>query len=80
MSDDVALVSLEVVQYRSGARQDIKAINDLVKSYGALMLWDAAHAVGSVVMDFDKNGVDAKEGFRLFEDGRFKNKTIFLIN
>ena len=62
MSDDVALVSLEVVQYRSGARQDIKAINDLVKSYGALMLWDAAHAVGSVVMDFDKNGVELAVG------------------
>ena len=29
MSDDVALVSLEVVQYRSGARQNIKAINDV---------------------------------------------------
>ena len=62
MSDDVALVSLEVVQYRSGARQDIKAINDLVKSYGALMLWDAAHAVGSVAMDFDKNGVELAVG------------------
>jgi kynureninase len=62
MSDDVALVSLEVVQYRSGARQDIKAINDLMKSYGALMLWDAAHAVGSVVMDFDSNGVELAVG------------------
>ena len=62
MSDDVALVSLEVVQYRSGARQDIKAINELVKSYGALMLWDAAHAVGSVAMDFDKNGIDLAVG------------------
>ena len=62
MSDDVALVSLEVVQYRSGARQDIKAINELVKSFGALMLWDAAHAVGSVAMDFDKNGVELAVG------------------
>jgi kynureninase len=62
MSDDVALVSLEVVQYRSGARQDIKVINELVKSYGALMLWDAAHAVGSVVMDFDSNGVELAVG------------------
>ena len=62
MSDDVALVSLEVVQYRSGARQDIKAINDLAKSYGALMLWDAAHAIGSVAMDFDKNGVELAVG------------------
>lgn len=62
MSDDVALVSLEVVKYRSGARQDIKAINELVKSYGALMLWDAAHAIGSVAMDFDKNGVELAVG------------------
>lgn len=62
LNEDVALVSLEVVQYRSGARQDIKALTDLVRSYGALMLWDAAHAVGSVQMDFDKNGVDLAVG------------------
>jgi kynureninase len=62
LNDDVALVSLEVVQYRSGARQDIKTINDLVKRYGALMLWDAAHAVGSVAMNFDANGVDLAVG------------------
>ncbi len=62
LNDDVALVSLEVVQYRSGARQDIKAINDLVKSHGALMLWDAAHAVGSVAMNFDANGVELAVG------------------
>jgi len=62
LNDDVALLSLEVVQYRSGARQDIKAINDLVKSYGAMMLWDAAHAVGSVAMNFDANGVDLAVG------------------
>lgn len=62
LTDDVALVSLEVVQYRSGARQDIKAINELVKSHGALMLWDAAHAVGSVAMNFDANGVELAVG------------------
>ncbi|MFM7492126.1 MAG: kynureninase [Actinomycetota bacterium] len=62
LNDDVALVSLEVVQYRSGTRQDIKAINDLVKSSGAMMLWDAAHAVGSVAMNFDANGVDLAVG------------------
>lgn len=62
LSEDVALVSLEVVQYRSGARQDIKALTDLVRSYGALMLWDAAHAVGSVALNFDENGVDLAVG------------------
>jgi kynureninase len=62
MSDDVALVSFEVVQYRSGARQDISAINHVVNKYGALMLWDAAHAIGSVQMDFDSRGVDLAVG------------------
>lgn len=62
LSDDVALVSLQVVQYRSGARQDIKAITDQVRSHGALMLWDAAHAVGSVKLNFDKNEVDLAVG------------------
>ena len=62
MSDDVALVSLEVVQYRSGARQDIGAINEVVKKHGALMLWDAAHAIGSVQMDFDLREVDLAVG------------------
>ena len=62
LSDDVALVSLQVVQYRSGARQNIKAITDQVRSHGALMLWDAAHAVGSVKLDFDKDGVDLAVG------------------
>ena len=62
MSDDVALVSLEVVQYRSGARQNIKAINDVVAKHGALMLWDAAHAIGSVQLDFDSNQVELAVG------------------
>ena len=62
LNDDVALVSLEVVQYRSGARQNIKALTDLVRNHGALLLWDAAHAVGSVTLDFDTNGVDIAVG------------------
>ena len=62
LNDDVALVSLEVVQYRAGARQDIAAINSLVERYGALMLWDAAHAIGSVQLNFDALGVKLAVG------------------
>ena len=62
LTDDVALVTLEVIQYRSGARTPIKEINDLVRKYGAFMLWDASHAVGAIEMDFDKNGVDLAVG------------------
>ena len=62
LSDDVAFVTFEVIQYRSGARTDIKAITDLARSYGALTIWDASHAVGAIEMDFDANGVDLAVG------------------
>lgn len=62
LSDDVALVSLQVIQYRSGARSDIKALTDLVRAHGALLVWDAAHAVGAIALDLDKNGVDLAVG------------------
>lgn len=62
LSDDVALVTLEVIQYRSGARSDIKAITDLVRDFGAFVVWDASHAVGAIEMDFDKSGVDLAVG------------------
>jgi len=62
LSDDVALVTLEVIQYRSGARNDIKSLTDLVRKFGAFLLWDASHAVGAIEMDFDKNGVDIAVG------------------
>mgnify|MGYP003336867555 FL=1 len=62
LNDDVALVTLEVVQYRAGARHDVRRITELVKSYGAYMLWDAAHAIGSVQLNFDRDGVDLAIG------------------
>ncbi len=62
LNDDVALVTLEVIQYRSGARTDIKSITDLVRSHGGLVVWDASHAVGAIEMNFDANGVDLAVG------------------
>jgi kynureninase len=62
MSEDVALVTFEVIQYRSGARSDIRSITDLVRSYGAFVVWDASHAAGAIEMNFDENGVDLAVG------------------
>ena len=62
MSEDVALVTFEVIQYRSGARTDIKSITDLARNYGALVVWDASHAAGAIEMNFDANGVDLAVG------------------
>ena len=62
MSEDVALVTFEVIQYRSGARTDIKSVTDLARSYGAYVVWDASHATGAIEMNFDANGVDLAVG------------------
>jgi len=62
LSEDVALVTFEVIQYRSGARSDIKSITDLARSFGALVVWDASHAAGAIEMNFDDNGVDLAVG------------------
>ncbi len=62
MSEDVALVTFEVIQYRSGARSDIQSITDLARSYGAFVLWDASHAAGAIEMNFDECGVDLAIG------------------
>jgi kynureninase len=62
LTDDVAVITLQAVQYRSGARSDIKAINDLARSRGVFVVWDCAHAIGSIELDFDDNGVDLAVG------------------
>jgi kynureninase len=58
LNNDVAMVTLEVIQYRSGARTDLKSITDQVRAIGALVVWDASHAVGAIELNLDANGVD----------------------
>jgi len=58
LNDDVALVTLEVIQYRSGARTDLKSITNQVRAIGGLVVWDASHAVGAIELNLDANGVD----------------------
>lgn len=62
LSEDVALLTLQAVNYRSGAKPDIKAITDLARSFGTLVVWDASHAGGSTELNFDANGVDLAVG------------------
>ena len=62
LSDGVSLVTFQVLQYRSGALNPIKEITELVNSYGAMIVWDASHAAGSVELDFKKNNIDLAVG------------------
>lgn len=62
LNDDVALVTLSVVQYRSGALHDVAGTTAAIQRHGALALWDASHAVGVVPLEFDRWGVDLAVG------------------
>ncbi|MDA9802969.1 aminotransferase class V-fold PLP-dependent enzyme [bacterium] len=62
LNDDVALVCLQVINYRSGARQDVPALTELTKKHGAHLLWDASHAVGALDLQFDQWDVDLAIG------------------
>lgn len=62
LSDDVALVTLQAIHYRSGARPDIRALTGLVRSHGGLMVWDCSHAGGAIRLDLEDNGVDLAVG------------------
>ena len=62
MSNSVSLVTFQVLQYRSGALNPIKEITELAESYGAMTIWDASHAAGSVRLDFKENNIDLAVG------------------
>jgi kynureninase len=58
----VALLTLQAVNYRSGVKQNIKAITQAARKQGILVVWDCSHAIGSVELNFEENGVDLAVG------------------
>ncbi len=62
LADDVALVSLSHVGYKSAAIVDARSATDMTHRAGALMLLDCCHSVGSVPIALDEWGVDMAVG------------------
>jgi kynureninase len=62
LNDDVALVELTQVDYRTGESLDMAAITEKVHAAGALMLWDFAHSAGAVPLDVTSANVDFAAG------------------
>ena len=51
ITDEVAVVMLTQVDYRSGRMHDMEAITQKAHAAGAVMIWDLAHSAGAVPVD-----------------------------
>ena len=51
ISEDVAVVMLTEVDYRTGRKHDMKTVTELAQAKGAVMVWDLAHSAGALPVD-----------------------------
>ncbi|HEX9549986.1 MAG TPA: aminotransferase class V-fold PLP-dependent enzyme, partial [Candidatus Limnocylindrales bacterium] len=62
LDDDLALLLLSHVNYRSAAIADLPAITARVREVGAFVVWDLSHSAGSVPIELRASGVDLAVG------------------
>lgn len=62
IDDDTAAVSLSHVDYRSGTKADMAAVNDAARAAGALVVWDLCHSAGAIEVDLSGSGCELAVG------------------
>lgn len=62
LDEDVAVVSLSHVDYRTGRAYDMARITKAVHDAGAVVVWDLSHSAGALEVSLDDCGVDFAVG------------------
>ncbi len=58
LNEDVAVLLLTQVHYKSGAMRDMAAINRAAHANGVLVIWDLSHSTGAIEVDLNGTGAD----------------------
>lgn len=62
ITSDVGLVAVTQVDYRTGRRHDMGAVNAAARRHGVLTVWDLAHSAGAFPVDLSGTGSDYAVG------------------
>jgi len=60
--EDVAVLMLTHVNYRTGAMHDMREVSELAHNRGILTIWDLAHSAGAVPVDLHSDKADFAVG------------------
>jgi kynureninase len=62
ITEEVAVVMLTHVDYRTGRMHDMAAITEAAHAAGAVMIWDLAHSAGATALDVAGSGTEFAVG------------------
>jgi kynureninase len=62
IGDEVAVVTLTHVDFRTGEMHDMRELTRLCHERGALVIWDLSHSAGAVPLQLDRDDVDFAVG------------------